>query len=77
MPNLLLTGTIDPSCFNNTMTTLTDVNIRLNQYESAIEWWIIKSNFKNIVFIENSRYDFNVYKFIQLAEQNNKKFEYI
>lgn len=77
MKKLLLTGTIDPSRFNNTMTTLTNVKVRLNQYESALEWWITKSDFQNIVFIENSGYKFNFDKYIQLAEQNKKKFEYI
>ena len=77
MSNLLLTGTIDPSKFNNTMTTLTDVHIRLHQYEAAIEWWIRKSNFKNIIFIENSGFLFDVQKYTQLAELNQKKFEYI
>ena len=74
MSNLLLTGTIDPSKFNNTMTTLTDVHIRLHQYEAAIEWWIRKSNFKNIIFIENSGFLFDVQKYTQLAELNQKKF---
>lgn len=50
---LLLTGTIDPSKFNNTMMTLTDVHIRLHQYEAAIEWWIRKSIFQDFIFIEN------------------------
>ena len=77
MSNLLLTGTIDPSKFNNTMTTLTDVHIRLYQYETAIEWWICKSNFQNIIFIENSGFPFDVQKYTRLAEQNNKRFEYI
>ena len=77
MSNLLLTGTIDPSKFNNTMTTLTDVHIRLHQYEVAIEWWIRKSNFKNIIFIENSGFPFGVRKYTQLAELTQKKFEYI
>lgn len=53
MSNLLLTGTIDPSKFNNTMTTLTDVHIRLHQYEVAIEGWIRKSIFQDFIFIEN------------------------
>lgn len=77
MSNLLLTGTIDPSKFNNTMTSLTDVHTRLKQYEAALAWWIKKSDFNNIVFIENSGYMFDIDKFMQLAEQNNKKFEYI
>ena len=77
MSNLLLTGTIDPSKFNNTMTTLTDVQVRLNQYETAIDWWMRKSNFQNIIFIENSGFHFDVLKFTQIADRHQKKFEYI
>lgn len=77
MSNILLTGTIDPSKFNNTMTTLTDAQVRLHQYETAIDWWLRKSNFSNLVFIENSGFPFDVQKYTQLAEQHQKKFEYI
>lgn len=77
MSNLLLTGTIDPSKFNNTMTTLTDVQVRLHQYETAIDWWLLKSNFKNIVFIENSGFPFDIQKYTRLAELHQKRFEYI
>ena len=77
MRNLLLTGTIDPSKFNNTMTTLTDVGARLSQYESALTWWIRKSDFDNIVFIENSGYVFDEQRFADMAKKRGKRFEYL
>ena len=63
MDTLLLTGTIDSSKFNNSMTTLSDVNTRLDHYHSAITKWIKNSDFQKIVFIENSGYDFNYKKY--------------
>lgn len=77
MSTILLTGTIDTTIFNNTMTTLTDTKARLSQYCSAIDWWIRKSNFKNIVFIENSGYHFECEHFNKLAASFGKNFEYL
>lgn len=77
MNAILLTGTIDPSKFNNTSTALIDVNERLKQYCTAIQRWIEKSNFEKIVFIENSGYDFDYKIYEDLAKKNNKRFEYI
>lgn len=77
MNNLLLTGTIDPSVFNNTNVVLTDVKKRLNQYEAALNYYISKSFFNNIIFIENSAYNFDAKKFYELAQKYKKNFEYI
>lgn len=77
MKSILLTGTIDPSKFNNTMTTLSDVDTRLNQYQTAIKWWIDKSKFENIIFIENSGYRFNKDYYSSKAAQKGKSFEFI
>lgn len=77
MDTLLLTGTIDSSKFNNSMTTLSDVNTRLDHYHSAITKWIKNSDFQKIVFIENSGYDFNYKKYESIAAKLGKQFEFI
>lgn len=77
MNNLLLTGTINPSHFNNTNVVITDINRRLSQYETALHYYITESQFNNIIFVENSSYKFNAEKFHELAKQFNKQFEYI
>ena len=77
MNTILLTGTIDPSKFNNTGTKFADASERLNQYCSAIKKWITKTNFQKIVFIENSGYDFDFRQFENLAKEYNKQFEFI
>ncbi len=77
MKSILLTGTIDTSVFNNTMTTLSDTQTRLLQYKKAIRWWIKKSRFDNIVFIENSGYKFDEDYFKKLAKNAGKHFEFI
>ena len=41
---ILLTGTIDTSVFGNTTVVLTDTETRLQQYMSAISWWIEKQD---------------------------------
>lgn len=74
---ILLTGTIDSSKFGNTNVKLTDCNERLSQYENAITRYIKKSEFDNIVFIENSGYNFQYKKFEELAKSYNKKFEFL
>ena len=74
---ILLTGTIDPSVFNNTTVALTDVNTRLKQYEDSIKWWIEKTNFNKIVFVENSSYPFDFKFFERRANCIGKHFEYI
>ena len=77
MRSILLTGTIDPSVFNNTMTTLTDAETRLIQYNKAIKWWINKSPFDNVIFIENSGYKFDSNYFSSIAKSKRKNFEFI
>ena len=74
---LLLTGTIDTSKFGNSNVKLTNTKERLNQYQSAITRYIEESVFNNIVFIENSGYEFDYKKFEKLAEKNHKKFEFM
>lgn len=77
MNNLLLTGTINPSFYNNTNVVLTNQHKRLLQYETAINYYITNSIFDNIIFVENSSYEFDAKKFQKLAHEYSKHFEYI
>lgn len=77
MNKLLMTGTIDSSAFNNTGTVLSNTLDRLVQYESAIERYIKFSDFKYIVFSDNSGYKFEYEKFKTMAQKYNKEFEFI
>lgn len=74
---LLLTGTIDANVYNNTGNRITDVNIRLEQYENSLRQYIEKTAFNPIVFIDNSGYDFDEVKYKSLAKKYNKEFEFI
>lgn len=51
---LFLTACVAPG--NMSFTKLTDVNIRLNQYFSAIRWYLDNTNLK-ILVVENTNYD--------------------
>lgn len=73
----LLTGTIDSGVFQNTGNQITDIQIRLEQYERSIEKYIRESVFTTIVFAENSGYPFDVYKFEKMALLYKKDFEYV
>lgn len=77
MKNLLLTGTIDPSRYGNTNVVVTDIEDRLKQYENAIIFYIEKTAFDKIIFVENSGYSFPEEKYKKLAEKNGKEFELI
>lgn len=77
MNTILLTGTIDTSKFNNSMTTLSDLQTRLSHYDSAIKKWIKKTDFQKIIFIENSGYKFDDKPYVELAKKYGKQFEYI
>lgn len=77
MNTILLTGTIDPSKFNNTGSTLVNADERLNQYCTAIKKWITNTNFQKIIFIENSGYKFDYEYFEALANEHKKQFEFI
>ena len=74
---LLLTGTIDSGKYNNTGNIITNINERLSQYESAISRYITETPFTDIVFIENSNYPFDSERFINLAHNYNKRFEFL
>lgn len=74
---IMLTGTIDPGAFNNTNVKLTDVQMRLMQYESAIEFYLRETKLKKVIFVENSGYRFDVDKFNTIAKKYGKEFEFI
>ena len=74
---LLLTGTIDSSVYMNTGNKICDIDVRLQQYTSAITRYIKFSPFTHIVFIENSGYDFDVDYFANMAKEKGKYFEFI
>ena len=78
---LILTGTINPDVFKTTEKSinvkLTSAEERLNQYKSAIRRYIKESLFTDIVFVENSGYDFDTQEFVDAALQNDKRFEFI
>lgn len=72
---ILLTGTISP--VGGVNVKLKDPQIRLRQYSSAIIYFIEKSEFKDIVFVENSGYEFDAYPFEYLAMIYGKRFEFL
>ena len=74
---LLLTGTIDSSVYNNTGNLIRNIDERLKQYEMSIRKYITETPFDVIVFIENSGYRFDEFKFQELANKYNKQFEFI
>ena len=73
MEALLMTGTIKP--FSNIKHC--NVNTRYAEYMENIKRYIMLSNFDAVIFAENSGYEIDPEYFEKLAEENNKKFEYI
>lgn len=74
---VLLTGTINSALFNNTGNKLKNIKERYSMYTESVESYIENSAFNNIVFAENSQYDFPADRFLEMAKKYNKKFEYI
>ena len=78
---IILTGTIDPGCFSindkKMNVQLTNSEDRLNQYKKAIRYYIEESVFSDIIFIENSGYDFYTEELDRAAIQFGKNFEFI
>lgn len=70
---LLITGSIKPK--DVPYLTITDPDERLKQYIESICWYIEKSEIKDIVFCENTDYDFDTTYLFGLAKQNNKNLE--
>lgn len=78
---LIMTATIDPSAFkcNKISTTSCEaiVQLRLTQYLSAIKFYIQESAFTDIIFVENSLYEFDYKKYEDMAQAVGKTFEYL
>lgn len=49
MSILLMTGTINPAYYDNTCTKLTDVQTRLEQYETALSYYLASTDFTKVV----------------------------
>lgn len=75
MESVLLMGTIIPFL----PTVNSNVDDRLQQYLDSIHYYINKSDFTDILFSENSEFDFAPYAraLSQEAAEKNKHFEYI
>ena len=74
---VLLTGTIDSALYNNTGNKVKNIRERYHMYTDSIEAYIKESVFDNIVFTENSQYDFPADRFFKMAKKYNKRFEYV
>jgi hypothetical protein len=80
---ILLTGTIDPTYFNDESVdekinvVLIDPKERLAQYENVISRMIQESAYSDIVFIENTNHYFNSDKYMEMAAKAGKSFECI
>lgn len=74
---LLLTGTIDPSVFNNTNVVITSATERFEQYYHSIKNYIDTGMFSSVVFAENSGYPFPIEEMIEYAKKFNTQFEYV
>lgn len=74
---MLLTGTIDSALYNNTGNKVKNIRERYHMYTESIEAYIRKSVFNNIVFAENSQYEFPEDRFSEIAHKYSKQFEYV
>ena len=74
---VLLTGTIDSALYNNTGNKVKNIRERYHMYTESIEAYIRKSVFNNIVFAENSQYEFPEDRFSEIAHKYSKQFKYV
>ena len=78
---LIMTATIDPSTFkcnkNDKNFGGAVIQLRLAQYLSAIKFYIQESAFTDIIFVENSLYEFDYKKYEDMARTVGKTFEYL
>ena len=78
-----MTGTINPSFFNKDDSEktvnvyLSDPNKRFDEYSKTIKKYLLETDFDNVVFIENSDWGFPEKDYIEIANEHNKKFEFI
>lgn len=72
---LLITGCIKPNP-NAFQLSLTDVNLRLQQYIDCIKWSIESTKFVNIVFVDNSGYPIDN-RLMEFANERGKRLEWL
>lgn len=70
---LIITGCIAPD--NVPYLKLTDTEKRLQQYLHSIKYYIEETAITNIIFCENSNYEFDYSEYISLAKKKNKHLE--
>lgn len=71
---LLITGCISPDPTQKFL-KLTSPEVRLKQYIDCIEYYIFDSDFKLIVFCDNSNTTFDTSELHQMAKKNSKEIE--
>lgn len=74
--SVLLTATIKPQ-ENIPFLSLKNEKIRLNQYLESIVFWLSRREVNNIIFCDNSNFDFNFDNLIKLSNDKGKKIEFL
>jgi len=70
---LLITACIKPN--TKIAVVMANENQRLQSYLKGINFWIEHSHFTNLVFVENSQYDYDYSTLIKKAKEQNKALE--
>ena len=76
-PILLLTASIDPQVSDTPMTFITKPEIRLAQYRQTLDQMMLSHCFGKIIFCENTNYEVDFQKEMELAERNGVQFEHL
>jgi len=71
--NVLITATIKPN--TDVMVAVSDDKERLDTYVEMLRYWILETSVDEIVFCENSNYEWSFTELIELAKCNDKKLE--
>ena len=75
---LLLTGAIDIESFSIPNTVISNINVRLKQYLNSIEFALDEYNLiSEIIFCENTNYEFDYSPLFEKAIKKGKKFEVV
>tara|TARA_R110000868_G_scaffold155691_6_gene382203 strand:- start:75942 stop:76646 length:705 start_codon:yes stop_codon:yes gene_type:complete len=72
---LLITACINPT--TNIALQVSQPLVRLESYKKSLHFWIDHSDFKNIIFCENSNFDYDFNEFITKAKTASKNLEVI